>query len=58
LLILGGSVRLFCDLNEYSFISFENAESSLSSSLAGVSYSRILPAPEIKHEELIYAQVN
>ena len=32
------------DLDEYSFMSLENDDSSLSNSLAGVSYSRTLPA--------------
>jgi hypothetical protein len=32
------------DLIEYSFISFENAEPSLSNSFVGVSYSNTLPA--------------
>lgn len=36
---------------EYSFISFEKNESSLSSSLAGVSYSAILPV--VSHQNLI-----
>ena len=36
-------VLKFWDLMEYSFISFEKKESSLSSSLSGESYSAILP---------------